>query len=231
MDKLKENFKNFIPTINFDEVFPKFEIYFNELIKYNKHTNLTAITEKKEVFIKHFLDSCLSVKYIKPNSSVVDIGTGAGFPGIPLKIVRNDINLYLVDSLNKRITFLNELQKMLNIEYTTYHARAEDFCKINRECFDVCVSRAVAKLNTLIEYCLPLIKVGGIFIAYKGNNIKEEITQAKKALNILGGEIINIEKFDLPENMGLRNLIIIKKIKNTPNKYPRGKNLPKKTPL
>lgn len=209
----------------------KFEIYYKELIEYNSHTNLTAITEREEVFIKHFLDSCLAKDFISENSQVVDIGTGAGFPGLPLKIVRPDIQLYLVDSLNKRIKFLNDLKQKLNIDYNAFHSRAEDFCKEYREFFQVCVSRAVAKLNTLLEYCLPLIKVGGIFISYKGSNALEEIEQSKNALKILGGEILDIKRIDLPNNMGERNLIIIKKIKNTPNKYPRNKNLPKINPI
>lgn len=209
----------------------KFEIYFNELINYNQYVNLTSITEHDEVFIKHFLDSCLAKDFIPINSKVVDIGTGAGFPGVPLKIVREDLDVYLVDSLNKRIQFLEQLKPKLNIQYKTFHLRAEEFCNVNRENFDVCVSRAVAKLNTLCEYCLPLLKVGGLFIAYKGNNVKEEVEQCNKALNVLGGEILDIKYFNLPNNMGERNLIIIKKIRTTPNKYPRSKNLPKISPI
>lgn len=209
----------------------QFETYFDYLIEYNEKVNLTAITEKEEVYIKHFVDSCLAQEFIKPDSLVLDIGTGAGFPGVPLKIARPDIKLHLVDSLNKRIEFLNQLSTKLNIKYKTYHSRAEDFAKNNRENFDVCVSRAVAKLNTLLEYCLPLVKVGGLFIAYKASSADEEIESSKKALNVLGGEIINIKKFILTNNLGERNLIIIKKIKNTPNKYPRTKNLPKTNPL
>lgn len=209
----------------------KFNIYYNELIEYNKNVNLTAITEKEEVFIKHFYDSCLAESYIPKDATVVDIGTGAGFPGLPLKIVRNDINLHLVDSLNKRIIFLNMLKDKLNINFLTTHARAEEFCAKFRESFDVCVSRAVAKLNTLLEYCLPLVKVGGTFIAYKGSNVEEELNLSKKALKELGGEILKIEKFNLPNNMGERNLIVIKKMSPTPNKYPRAKNLPKIKPI
>lgn len=210
-----------------------FEIYFKEIIEYNEKVNLTAITDEEEVYIKHFYDSCLGCDFIPENAKVVDIGTGAGFPGLPIKILRQDIDLHLVDSLNKRINFLNQLKQSLNLQYETYHSRAEDFCLNSkyRESFDVCVSRAVAKLNTLAEYCLPLVKIGGLFIAYKGNDIDDEIKDSINAMKILGGEIIDIKKFNLPENKGERNLIIIKKIKNTPIKYPRNKNLPKIKPL
>lgn len=211
----------------------KFQTYYKELITYNEKVNLTAITDEQEVFIKHFFDSCLSHQYIPQSAKVVDIGTGAGFPGVPLKIIRDDIKLTLVDSLNKRITFLNELKEKLKIEYDTYHSRAEDF-SLNvkhREQYDVAVSRAVAKLNTLLEYCLPLVKVGGIFISYKAGDIDQEINESKNALKILGGQILKIEKLNLPNNFGERSLVIIKKIKNTPNKYPRNKNLPKLKPL
>jgi 16S rRNA (guanine527-N7)-methyltransferase len=210
-----------------------FEIYYQELIDYNQKVNLTAITEKEEVYIKHFYDSCLASEIIPQNAKLVDIGTGAGFPGVPLKIVRKDIDLHLVDSLNKRIIFLEYLKQKLNLNYTTNHSRAEDFSNNlnNREAFDVCVSRAVAKLNTLAEYCLPLVKVDGLFISYKAGEIEEELNESKRAINILGGEIKEIKKFNLPNNMGNRTLIIIKKIKNTPNKYPRNKNLPKLKPL
>lgn len=210
-----------------------FDRYFNELIDYNQKINLTAIIEKEEVYIKHFYDSCLASGLIKYNAKVVDIGTGAGFPGVPLKIVRKDIDLHLVDSLNKRITFLNHLSQILNLKYSTYHSRAEEFCSNikYRETFDICVSRAVAKLNTLAEYCLPLVRVGGSFIAYKGGEVEEEINESLKAIKILGGEIKEIKKFNLPNNMGSRTLIIIKKNKNTPQKYPRNKNLPKTNPL
>lgn len=209
----------------------QFEIYFKELIEYNEKVNLTAITEKEDVFIKHFYDSCLAQSLINKNAKVVDIGTGAGFPGLPLKIVRNDIDLHLVDSLNKRIVFLDSLKEKLNLKYSTTHARAEEFCSNHRESFDVCVSRAVAKLNTLAEYCLPLLKVGGKFIAYKGSNIDEEIKESKKAIDLLGGKIIEIKKFMLPEDKGERNLVLIEKISKTSSKYPRGKNLPKTKPI
>lgn len=208
-----------------------FQKYFEKLISYNEKVNLTAITEKEQVFNKHFLDSILPVDEIKQNSKIVDVGTGAGFPSLPIKIVRPDVNLTMVDSLNKRITFLNELTQELKIDTTNIHARAEDFAKTNSEEFDVAVARAVARLNTLLEYLLPLVKIGGIVLAYKGSNFKEEIDEAKNAITVLGGEYVKTLHFDLPNNEGERNIIIIKKIKSTPKQYPRDKNLPKLKPI
>ena len=230
------DFKQIFSELNIDNInmiINKFETYYKELIEYNEKVNLTAITEKEEVFIKHFYDSGLSINDIPTGAKVIDVGTGAGFPGLPIKILRQDIDLHLVDSLNKRITFLNYLKDKLQTEYSTYHSRAEDFCSNlkYREQFDVCVSRAVAKLNTLSEYCLPLVRVGGIFIAYKSGEIEQEINESKNAINLLGGEILKIKKFNLPNQMGDRSLIVIKKIKNTNKKYPRNKNLPKLKPL
>lgn len=215
---------------NFNE---KFEIYFNELIDYNTKVNLTAITDKQDVYIKHFYDSCLASEFMPANAKVADIGTGAGFPGVPLKIIRNDINLNLVDSLNKRIVFLDYLQQKLGISYNTYHSRAEEFCANanNREAYDVVVSRAVAKLNTLAEYCLPLVKIGGTFIAYKGGDVQQEVNDSLNAIKILGGQISEVKSINLPLEKGSRTLVIIKKVKSTPKVYPRGKNLPKIKPL
>ena len=208
-----------------------FNLYFEKLVSYNEKVNLTAITEKNQVFDKHFLDSILPVDIIKQNANMVDVGTGAGFPSLPLKIVRPDINLTMVDSLNKRINFLQELTTELGIETTNIHARAEDFALNNREKFDIAVARAVAKLNTLLEYLLPLVKVGGTVLAYKGSNIQEEIEDAKNAITILGGKVKQILHFDLPNNQGERNIVVIEKIKATPKQYPRGKNLPKTNPI
>ncbi len=209
----------------------QFETYFDELISYNNKVNLTAITEKHDVFTKHFLDSILAVDIIPHSAKVVDVGSGAGFPGLPLKIVRDDINLTMVDSLNKRVNFLNLICEKLKIKSQNEHARAEDFAKSNREQFDVAVARAVAKLNTLLEYLLPLVKIGGILIAYKGNNYKEELAESKRAIEILGGKYLRTIKFDLPNNYGERNIIIIEKIKPSPIEYPRQKNLPKLKPI
>lgn len=209
----------------------KFDTYYQELVSYNDKVNLTAITERNDVFTKHFLDSILAVDAIPMNASVVDIGTGAGFPSLPLKIVRPDIDVTLVDSLNKRVNFLNLVCNKLKIKSTNVHARAEDFAKNNREKFDVAVARAVAKMNTLLEYLLPLVKVGGLVIAYKGSNIGEEFQDAVNALDVLGGKVLKSIRFDLPNSYGERNIVIIEKIKPTPKEYPRGKNLPKTNPI
>ncbi len=209
----------------------EFDIYYQELISYNEKVNLTAITDYNEVYIKHFLDSILPIDEIKLNASIIDIGTGAGFPSLPIKIVRPDIKLTMVDSLNKRVTFLNQICKKLNIKSTNVHSRAEDFAKLNRERYDIAVARAVARLNTLLEYLLPLVKVGGLVLAYKGTSSIDELDEAKSALSILGGEYVKTLNFNLPNNLGERNVIVIKKVKPTPSKYPRDKNQPKLNPI
>lgn len=208
-----------------------FETFFEELVSYNEKVNLTNIVEKYDVFTKHFLDSLLPIAEIPENATVVDVGTGAGFPGLPLKIVRKDIDLTMVDSLNKRIAFLDMICDKLKINSHNIHSRAEDFAKKHREAFDVATARAVAKLNTLLEYLLPLVKVGGMVIAYKGSNYLEELESSKNAIDILGGEIVKTLPFSLPNETGERNIIIIRKIKPTPTEYPRGRNLPKTNPI
>lgn len=208
-----------------------FETFFEELVSYNDKVNLTAITDKHDVYTKHFLDSILSIDAIPIGSSLVDIGAGAGFPSLPIKIVRPDLDITMVDSLNKRITFLDYITNLLNIQTTNVHARAEDFAKDHREMYDVAVARAVAKLNTLVEYLLPLIKVGGRIIAYKGSNFKEELAESTKAIEILGGKYLKTLNFELPNDYGERNIVIIEKIKPTPTKYPRSKNQPKTNPI
>lgn len=218
-----------INALNKDD---RFLSYYKELISYNEKVNLTAITDKEEVFIKHFYDSLLGAEFVPENASLLDIGTGAGFPGLPLKIFRQDIKLTLVDSLNKRIEFLKHLSPILNFKYDCIHSRAEDFAHSSyREQFDVVTARAVASLNTLCEYTLPLVKVGGMFLAYKGANAQEELNVAEKAIKLLGGKIESIHEFELPNSMGSRSIVVIRKIKSTPTKFPRGKNLPKLKPL
>ena len=208
--------------------------YMNLLIEWNEKINLTTITEPKEIIIKHFIDSLTVLKYINGANTIVDVGTGAGFPGIPLAIANENINITLVDSLNKRINFLNEVTeelKLRNIE--TLHSRAEEFGKNKkyRESYDISISRAVARLNVLVEYLLPAIKLGGKCICMKGPDCKEEIEEAKKAIEILGGTIETIEEFSLPGTDMQRTIIIINKIKNTPSKFPRKAGTPTKKPI
>ena len=211
--------------------------YYELLVETNKVMNLTAITEFDEVIEKHFLDS-LSIcqVYDLKNVSgkefhILDMGTGAGFPGIPLKIVYPEINVTLADSLNKRIHFLEEVIEKLNLKKVeAIHGRAEEMGKnkIYREQFDLCVSRAVANLSSLSEYCIPFVKEGGKFISYKAGEIEEEVSLAKKAISILGGKIENVYKFDLYDQK--RSFVIIKKEKKTPKAYPRKAGTPTKTP-
>ena len=206
-----------------------YDTYLSYLLEVNSHTNLTTITDPKEVEVKHFKDSLTVLDYISENAKVLDIGSGAGFPGVPLRIEKN-FDLTLVDSVNKKVIFMNEVIEKLSLENTrAIHTRAEDYAKDNRERFDIVVSRAVANMATLSELCLPFVKVGGIFIAMKGPKVDEELKEAENAIEILGGQVINIDRFTLEDNE--RANVIVKKIHPTKKKYPRGKNLPKKNPL
>lgn len=210
----------------------QFERYYEFLISENKKYNLTAITEKNDVIFKHFLDSCLAEKNIIKNAKIIDIGSGAGFPSIPLKILRPDIKFVLVDSLNKRVNFLNELIKILNLQdVVAVHARAEDYIKDNREKFDYAVARAVAPLNTLLEYLVPYVKVGGECLIYKSQKLEDEIETSQNALKVLGCKVEKIENFNIDEIDAARKILIIKKCFVTPIKHPRGKNLPKTKPI
>jgi 16S rRNA (guanine527-N7)-methyltransferase len=212
----------------------QFHKYMDLLIEWNKKINLTAIVEPEEIILKHFIDSVTISKYINQDDKTIDIGTGAGFPGIPLKIIRPELKIELLDSLNKRINFLNivvDELKLKNIE--CIHSRVEEFAKNkkNREKYDIVTSRAVANLNVLVEYMIPLIKIGGRCICMKGPNIEEEIAKSQNAIKILGGEIEKVEEFTLPETDIKRTIIIIKKVKNTPSKYPRKPGAPSKEPI
>lgn len=222
-------------NINISELqIQQFYKYMNLLIEWNKKINLTAITEPKEIILKHFIDSLMIINKIPEKTKIADIGSGAGFPGIPIKILRPNTEIYLIDSLNKRIKFLNEVinENKLNNTYAI-HARAEEIGhnKMYRAKFDIVTSRAVAKLNTLIEYMMPLVKLGGKCICLKGPNADEEIEEARDAIKILGGEIENVEKILLPDSDNKRTIIVIKAVKQLPNKYPRKPGVPTTSPI
>lgn len=214
----------------------QFQTYYEMLIEKNKVMNLTAITEYQEVIDKHFLDSILlgTVRDLSGDLSVIDVGTGAGFPGIPLKIAYPNLKVTLLDSLNKRVKFLNEVIAELGLtDIEAIHARAEEGARKPeyREAFDLCVSRAVANLSTLSEYCLPFVKKGGCFVSYKSSQIEEELQQAKKAVKILGGRIQKVEEQQLPDTDIMRQFVMIQKVASTPKAYPRKAGTASKTPL
>lgn len=218
-----------------EEMIQKYETYAELLVEWNEKINLTAITQPEEICEKHFLDSVLPFylwEGIKENAKIIDVGTGAGFPSVPLKIMRNDVEITLLDGLNKRINFLNEVCKSIEIDSCTVHGRAEEMGKSPdfRENFDIATARAVANLTELCEYCMPFVKVGGYFVALKGQGGIDEIENAKNAIKILGGKLDKAIEYSLP-NGDSRVLCIIKKISQTPQKYPRNKGQMKKKPL
>lgn len=232
-NKIIEKMEYLNININEYQIFQLYN-YMNLLIEWNKKINLTAIINPDDIIIKHFIDSITITKFIETNSKIIDVGTGAGFPGLPIKIIRKDTEITLMDSLNKRILFLEEIINNLNLaKISTVHSRAEDLGrdKEYRQKFDNAISRAVAPLNYLLEYMMPFVKVGGSCICMKGANYQEELKEAEKAIFKLGGELKNIEKLELPQTDIERNIIIIKKIKDTPNQYPRKAGIPKKQPI
>lgn len=237
---MKYDFTKFRNSMNsigielMDSQLNAFETYYDMLIERNKVMNLTAITEFDEVMDKHFLDSVYLFRSIelKADYKLIDIGTGAGFPGIPLKIVFPELKITLLDSLNKRVGFLNDVIDELNLnDIEAIHGRAEDIArdKAYRASYDIAVSRAVANLSTLSEYCLPFVKIGGKFVSYKSGDCADEVDNAKAAIHLLGGKINKIDEFSYSNNS--RSFIVIDKVMNTSNKYPRKAGLPSKKPL
>ena len=232
MEQLKRKSEALNIVLN-EKQLAMFETYYEMLVEKNKVMNLTAITEKNEVIDKHFIDSISLKKAMDVTKSVkvLDLGTGAGFPGIPLKIAYPNLQVTLLDSLNKRIKFLQEVIEELSLEeIDAIHGRAEDYAKQSgyREQFDICVSRAVANLATLSEYCLPYVKQGGCFISYKSGAVQEELEQSKKAIKELGGRVKEVIPFVLPDTDIERTFVVIEKVKQTPRKYPRKAGLPSK---
>ena len=234
-------FKHGLEELNItltDEQIEQFLQYYEMLVEKNKVMNLTGITEYEEVIQKHFLDSLSLIRVIPDIASqkltVIDLGTGAGFPGIPLKIAFPNLKITLLDSLNKRINFLNEVIDALGLKkVSAVHGRAEEMASnaTHRQQYDLCVSRAVSNLAVLTEYCLPFVKKGGLFVSYKSADSDAEIQEGKKAISILGGKLTSVDKFQLPDSDLRRALVCIKKVKDTPKKYPRKAGTPAKLPL
>ena len=238
-EKYLEKLKNGLGQLEIsytEEKIAAFFHYYEMMIEKNKVMNLTAITELDEVIEKHFLDSVSLARSMELHKKmrVLDIGTGAGFPGIPLKILFPELDILLMDSLNKRVRFLDEVIHQLGLDgIAAVHGRAEDMAQKSeyREQFHLCVSRAVANLASLCEYCIPFLKVGGTFVSYKSGDVENEVTQAKKAISVLGGKIVNIEKFIITGTRLSRSFVIIEKVKHTPRPYPRKAGIPSRDPL
>ena len=234
-DVLAQVAKEYSLTLTEDQLI-KYSIYFKMLVEWNEKINLTAITDPTEVAVKHMIDSlsCYDEDIFKKGAKIIDVGTGAGFPGLPLKIFRPDLKLTLFDSLNKRILFLKAVAEEMGISDIEFiHSRAEDGGKnkLYREQYDIAVSRAVARLNVLCELCLPFVAVGGFFIALKGSRYNEEIKESTEALRLLGGEIVKIENVKLPRLDDVRAVVYIKKVKKTSPSYPRRPGVAEKNPL
>lgn len=235
MEEFKQKLYNFFKENGIEltnDQCQQFFVFYKELIETNEKFNLTAITDEDDVIVKHFFDSAVGYNLLKPNAKTIDIGAGAGFPSLPLKILRPDLEITLIDSVNKKINFLNEIIKKLNLtKISAIHTRAEDlaFKSEYREKFDYCLSRAVAKLNTLCEYCLPFVKLNGTMLAYKSQETQEEIDTSLNAINLLGGKIKNVFNYKIKDYD--RKIIEIEKFKVTPKKYPRMGNKPRTQPL
>ena len=211
----------------------KFDAYRALILEYNERYNLTTILDEKDMFYKHFLDSVVGEKYFKNGAKVIEIGSGAGFPSMPLKIIRDDLKFTLVESVGKKCEFLHAVVDKLGLKgVNIYSKRAEDLAKDAnfRESYDVATARAVARMNTLTEYCLPFVRKGGVFVAYKSGD-ETEIEEAHSAYKILGGKLKSVERYELPEGYGERTLAVVEKIQTTPNKYPRGQGKERKNPL
>lgn len=218
-----------------EEQLSQFSVYADMLLDWNEKMNLTAITDPFEIAVKHFADSLYGLQFLGKNDRIIDVGTGAGFPGIPLKIARPELSCTLLDSLNKRLRFLDAVVSELKLSDTeTIHSRAEDGAAKKsplREGFDVCVSRAVSQLNVLSEYCLPYVKTGGLFLAYKGGGINEELDEAMNAIKTLGGEIDRVFRYTIPETDIAHSIVVIRKTRPTPPKFPRLQGKIAKQPL
>ncbi len=225
---MRELFEKYNINLNFEQE-KLFEKYYELLIKYNSMFNLTAITEKRDVYIKHFIDSVLGVDKLI-SGKLIDIGSGGGFPALPIKIMRNDLSVTLLEATGKKCEFLNTVIKGLSLKgASVVNGRAETEAKTNlRESFDICTARAVARLNVLSEYCLPFVKTGGVFVAYKGG-IEEELKEAERAIEILGGKIESVDYYSLED--AKRMIITVRKVKSTDKKYPRGNGKERKNPL
>lgn len=217
-----------------DKQISKYYQYMNLLLEWNEKINLTSITRQDEIILKHFIDSMTILKYLDKYNKIIDVGTGAGFPGIPIAIMKEEKSVTLMDSLNKRIKFLEDIKQKLDLKnINLIHSRAEDLGQDlnNREMYDVSVSRAVANLTTLVEYLIPFIKIGGICICMKGQDVEEEINDSKRAIELLGGRIKKVDEFYLPDSDMKRNIVIIEKIRSTNKRYPRKAGIPSKEPL
>jgi 16S rRNA (guanine527-N7)-methyltransferase len=230
---LKDGASHFGAELNQTQL-EQFSAYAGLLVEWNEKINLTSITDEEGITVKHFIDSLSVAGYIRGGESLIDVGTGAGFPGIPLKIARENLKVTLLDSLDKRVKYLNEVVAQLKLKnIQAVHGRAEDFGvnPVYREKFDIAIARAVSELAVLCEYCLPFVKVGGSFIAMKGPDIEQELQDAQKAISVLGGEFIKTDRFTLPNSSMDRTLVIIKKCRHTPPGYPRKSGKPTKSPI